>query len=114
VKFDIDQEALVALNRLAGESGIVLKPDSLLSCFASVDYYADPVDAVCSISRAIAFNHPFADGNKRTAALFLLSALCDLKPEAFYNEDLLVDLMVMAVTEHFTVQDFRRNLENCK
>ena len=33
------------------------------------------VDAVCSIAYGLAKNHPFEDGNKRTAALFMLTQL---------------------------------------
>jgi hypothetical protein len=65
----LTMEYLLYLNHLVGV-GKILKPDSLGSCLSSWHMYPTRQLQLASIFRGIIKNHPFADGNKRTAIEF--------------------------------------------
>lgn len=99
---------LIQINKQIGQDGSVLKHNELESCFASVDYYDTEIEKVCSISRSIALNHPFKDGNKRTAIWFVLSYLVsndDIRYDSI-DKDKIVEFAVLSVTKHYSVQEW--------
>jgi fido (protein-threonine AMPylation protein) len=103
-----DEEFLRVLNRVAGESGTVLKGKSLDACFASVPYYELRVERILSVARAIILNHPFVDGNKRTAVLFITGMVgtSGLNLNKISKEDW-ATMVVAVATEHWTVAQMR-------
>jgi len=68
------------LNKLAGEEGIIINDNALLSVLSSTSYYNDPADKISCVVRGVIKNHAFSNGNKRTACLafILLSKAGDL------------------------------------
>lgn len=100
---------LINLNKIIGQTGKVLKFNELESCLSSIDYYDSMLEKVCCIGRAIVFNHPFQDGNKRTANWLVLSYLkmCGkLEKLDKQQEDLVFNFAVDSVVKKYTVQDW--------
>lgn len=93
---------LVLLNQLVGELGRVLKPNELESVFASSAYYNTDLERICSVARSLMQNHPFADGNKRTAVFFLLGCVGQLRA----NDEELADMAVQSVVQKWTVDQY--------
>lgn len=99
-------ELLIELNKSIGKDGSLLKKNELESCFSSVDYYDSEFEKVCSIARSVILNHPFKDGNKRTAIWLVLTHLSN---ELEINESdykSIVNFVIDAVIKHYTVQQW--------
>lgn len=68
----------------------VFNEQRLFSVYASCPYYDDVREMICSVVRSLVKNHPFVDGNKRTAlsAFFVLSHLNNIPidEEKHYGE----------------------------
>lgn len=73
---EIDKGFVVDVNKaLTGVGHRIIKPDQLESVFSSYYYYEDKPSQIASIVNSIIKNHPFGDGNKRTAFV-VLTSLC--------------------------------------
>jgi death-on-curing family protein len=96
---------LQSLNILVGESGNVIDIDRLLGISASYHYYADTRSKISSIVRGIVKNHPFVDGNKRTALVFflLMSKLGNF--QISLNHDQLEEVFVNIAKNNYTVEE---------
>ena len=72
MEIEIDKEQLIEFNKtLTGALHRVIKPHQLDSVFSSYFYYEDIPSQIASIVNSIIKNHPFGDGNKRTAMMTL-------------------------------------------
>jgi death-on-curing family protein len=72
MEIEIDKEQLIEFNKtLTGAAHRVIKPHQLDSVFSSYFYYEDIPSQIASIVNSIIKNHPFGDGNKRTAMMTL-------------------------------------------
>jgi death-on-curing family protein len=72
MEIEIDKEQLIEFNKtLIGAAHRVIKPHQLDSVFSSYFYYEDIPSQIASIVNSIIKNHPFGDGNKRTAMMTL-------------------------------------------
>lgn len=98
-------ENLITLNKLAGEQGKVIKQNQLYSCFASIDYLSSDEEKIASVARSVMQSHPFADGNKRTGVLWIITA-SDLKalPLADISEDDWVNFAVKSVVDRWSIR----------
>lgn len=69
---EINKQQLIEFNKmLTGAAHRVIKPHQLDSVFSSYYYYEDVPSQIASIVNSIIKNHPFGDGNKRTAMMAL-------------------------------------------
>ena len=81
MEIEIDNEQLIEFNKfLTGSAHGILKPAQLDSVFSSYYSYEDVPSQIASIVNSIIKNHPFRDGNKRTAmmALYYLTQTYDV------------------------------------
>jgi death-on-curing protein len=112
----IDSESfkkyLQSLNILVGESGNVIDVNRLLGTSASYQYYADTREKISSIVRGIVKNHPFVDGNKRTALVFflLMSKLGNF--QISLDHDQLENAFVNIAKNNYTVEEIVKLLYN--
>jgi death-on-curing family protein len=81
----------------------VVKTDLLHSAFSSYHYYRDIKDQISSVVNGIIKNHPFKDGNKRTA-LFLLYVLSERYKLAIVDDDHIDDIIVEIAENKYSVE----------
>lgn len=76
----IDIDAIIIYNKELTGHGEVISKNLLESAFASWHYFETPEEQISSVIRGIIKNHPFRDGNKRTACLVLFKLIeaCDV------------------------------------
>jgi death-on-curing protein len=83
----------VLIERFGGMSGIrdrgilesaIYRP---YQTFDGNDLYPDSIDKAAAIFESIISNHPFADGNKRTAYVLMRLILMDGKMDLYVSED---------------------------
>jgi death-on-curing protein len=55
--------------------------------FDGIDLYPDPIDKAAAIFESVIINHPFIDGNKRTAYTLLRLMLLDFGQDIEATED---------------------------
>lgn len=101
---------LVDLNKFAGEEGLVIDKNMLLSALSASQYYIDITDKISSIVRSVVKNHPFSNGNKRTACLvfLLLSNAAKIKIKLSKNE--LEDIIVDIAKNNYSVDEISKLL----
>ena len=106
---DITPESLVEFNKTVGETGLILKPNELESVYSSIDYYEADSLKIASVVRSLIKNHPFKDGNKRTAVLFLFisSKLHNLK---LSDDQRLFEVIVEIASSHYSVEQIESML----
>jgi death-on-curing protein len=98
------------LNKIAGEIGLIINNNELLSVLAAADYYTDSKDKISCIVRGLIKNHAFSNGNKRTACLaFLLLAKAGNFPLKFTKESL-KDTILDIATHNYTVEEISKML----
>lgn len=92
MEIEIDKQQVIDFNKMVTEGAHgVLKPAQLDSVFSSYYYYEDVPSQIASIVNSIIKNHPFRDGNKRTAVLTLYyltetyNVTIDLTEEEFFE-----------------------------
>ena len=90
------------------DSGIV-KLNLLSSAFSSYHYYDRVDDQISSIVKGIIKNHPFKDGNKRTAT-FVLYYLSDKYGLKLIPDHLLDDVIVDIASNHYDVDTISKLL----
>lgn len=77
----------------------------------SVDYITDPFDMAALAMEAIALNHPFVEGNKRTALAVTLAILNDsgyYLPDGYPTSDFVKEVS-MGLHERDEIADWLRN-----
>ena len=90
------------------DSGIVNR-NLLNSAFSSYHYYSDIKHQISSVVNGIIKNHPFKDGNKRTALFFLYhqSKIHNLRIiKDSHIDDMIVDIAVNT----YTIQEISKIL----
>ena len=101
----IPSKLIVELNAYRG--GNVLN-SSIGGAFASVEYYDSIEDKIASVIRALAKNHYFTDGNKRTA-LTVFDELCRLN-NVMYTSKFLGPIILKIAKQNLSVEDVRKLL----
>lgn len=86
------------------------KFDLVESAFASIPYYNDDIDVLCSVYRSLIKNHPFFDANKRTASVYLLDGLNSLGYTI--DQDVLADLTLDVAVNKYEVSDISKKLRS--
>ena len=88
--------------------GAIARPQNLY-------YYenADVFELAACYAVAIAKNHPFLDGNKRTAFLSMIQFLKDNDIFIKFQTDQAVNLMLDIATDKITIKDAAEFLKSC-
>ena len=88
--------------------GAIARPQNLY-------YYedADIFELAACYAFAIAKNHPFLDGNKRTAFLSMIQFLKDNDIFIKFKTDQAVNLMLDIATDKLTIKDAAKFLKSC-
>jgi death-on-curing family protein len=95
---------IVSINKNFTGHGTVRDENALGSTLSSYHYYASVEEQLCSIFVGLVRNHPFADGNKRTAVVVLL-ALSELNGlEVSKTDDEIFDFVVKVATDRLSPQ----------
>lgn len=99
----------VNLNEMVGERGWQRQSGLLESSLSSWIFYETEREQLASVFRSLVKNHPFVDGNKRTAVLWLLTMaeLCELP---VVNDDALFDCVVEVAAGKFDVSQIAERL----
>ncbi|MBF0526478.1 MAG: Fic family protein, partial [Deltaproteobacteria bacterium] len=84
-------EILISFNELIlGDKNTLISKQNLLSVFSSWHYYEGDKERIISIFRGLIKNHPFRDGNKRTAVAFLKASVESLDLGYTWDNDTLI------------------------
>jgi death-on-curing protein len=91
----LHEKLIAATGGLSGVRDIGLLESAVFGCYQSFgdeDLYPTVIEKAARMAFAICKNHPFADGNKRTAvsSMLVILRLNNVKPE--YTRDELVSL----------------------
>ncbi len=101
---------VLAINRRFNGAESPWTDEHLLeSAFSSYRYYESELEQICSIFRGLIKNHPFSDGNKRTAYIVLVSYLLQNKYDC-PQEDLCIFTLDVA-THNYDVPEIAERLE---
>jgi len=73
--------------------------------FDSSELYPTPIEKAAALSESIIINHPFIDGNKRTAMLAMLSLLNEYNLSLHSTPDSLYDLIIGMSTGQLKFDD---------
>lgn len=84
---------LINLNEYVGERGLLRQVGGDQQCLASWFFYDNPKNQISAVFRSIIKNHPFVNGNKRTAVLFALT-IAEFYSLEVVNDEILYDLSV--------------------
>lgn len=69
----IDKNVIIEINKsLTGKNHQIINEAGIESALGTYMWYTNDNEAVCALFRSLCINHPFRDGNKRTALLTLL------------------------------------------
>jgi death on curing protein len=75
--------------------------------FDGKDLYPDPVDKAAAIFESIVSNHPFVDGNKRTAYVLLRLILKRNQLDIKVDQDVKYDFVIKAAKGELTFDKIR-------
>lgn len=75
--------------------------------FDGKDLYPDPVDKAAAIFESIVSNHPFVDGNKRTAYVLLRLILKKNQLDINVDQDVKYDFVIKAAKGELTFDKIR-------
>jgi death-on-curing protein len=75
--------------------------------FDGKDLYPDPVDKAAAIFESIVSNHPFVDGNKRTAYVLLRLVLKRNQLDINVDQDVKYDFVIKAAKGELTFDKIR-------
>jgi len=75
--------------------------------FDGKDLYPDPVDKAAAIFESIVSNHPFVDGNKRTAYVLLRLMLKRNQLDIKVDQDIKYDFVIKAAKGELTFDKIR-------
>lgn len=106
-----DPNLVLQLNcDLLGLSVPNAKIDLVESSFASIGYYNNDLESLCSVFRSIIKNHPFFDANKRTASLYLIGGLESIRYTV--DQDKLADLTLEVAIHQYEVSEIAKKLKS--
>lgn len=80
--------------------------------FDGKDLYPDPVDKAAAIFESIVSNHPFVDGNKRTAYVLLRLILKRNQLDINVDQDVKYDFVIKAAKGELTFDKIRAWIRN--
>ncbi len=80
--------------------------------FDGKDLYPDPVDKAAAIFESIVSNHPFVDGNKRTAYVLLRLILKRNQLDINVDQDVKYDFVIKAAKGELTFDKIREWIRN--
>lgn len=80
--------------------------------FDGKDLYPDPVDKAAAIFESIVSNHPFVDGNKRTAYVLLRLILRRNQLDIAVGQDVKYDFVIKAAKGELTFDKIRTWISN--
>lgn len=106
-KFDLSIDELIELNKYVLGSYSGAKKQLLDSAVSSWHYYEDNTDKISSIFKGLVKNHPFSDGNKRTA-VFVLLYLSKENKLRIVNDTKLEDLVIEIASSNFSVEEISK------
>lgn len=75
--------------------------------FDGQELYPDPVDKAAAIFESIVTNHPFIDGNKRTAYVLMRLMLKNYSIDINIGQNEKYDFVIKAASEHMTFDQIR-------
>ena len=105
------EDILVIAGHACGDMQVVVRDAGLLESAAhrpsaamfGEEAYPDPVDKAAALLQSLAINHPFFDGNKRTAWLSCVTFLAmngvDLRPDIDAAERLVIAVATGEIDE---------------
>lgn len=110
MKFKIAINHVVNLNKRF-ESGKLINPGSLEFALSTQEKSQNWLDHLAHLVRAVLIDHPFEDGNKRTAAALIVAYL-----EAYnqpYDENKISQLVVKIIKQNtIGIKKIRRLIQN--
>ena len=80
--------------------------------FDGKDLYPDPVDKAAAIFESIVSNHPFVDGNKRTAYVLLRLVLKRNQLDIDVDQDVKYDFVIKAAKGELTFDKIKTWIRN--
>lgn len=75
--------------------------------FDGQELYPSPIDKAAAIFESIISNHPFIDGNKRTAYVLMRLVLKESKMDIDLGQDQKYDFVIKAAKREFTYDQIR-------
>jgi len=75
--------------------------------FDGQELYPSPIDKAAAIFESIISNHPFVDGNKRTAYVLMRLVLKESKMDIDLGQDQKFDFVIKAAKGEFTFDQIR-------
>lgn len=108
----------ILIERFGGAKGIRDKGilESAISrpfqTFDAKDLYPDPVDKAAAIFESIVSNHPFVDGNKRTAYVLMRLILKRNQLDIEVDQDTKYDFVIKAAKEELTFEKIKSWVRN--
>ncbi|MBI2664193.1 Fic family protein [Candidatus Woesearchaeota archaeon] len=101
---------LIKINRQFA-SGVVVNPGSMDFAISAVFNSGDWLEQMAFVVRSLLCDHVFEDGNKRTAAVYVMSVLDDFK---YKYDPFRIDQLVLRIAKDNIkdVQNIRRMMEN--
>jgi death on curing protein len=76
--------------------------------FDNLELYPSPVDKAAAIFESVIINHPFIDGNKRTAYVLMRLMLLEYNMDIYATEDIKYDFVISAAQGHLQFDDIRK------
>lgn len=104
----INKSDIIEYNKSINESVWWCNDALLDSCFSGYQYYNDQLEQICAIFRGLVKNHPFSNGNKRTAAAVLTIFL--LQNDYEMDENDLISLTEDVVNNNYDVPEIAEKL----
>lgn len=110
MKFILTKNQVISLNKKI-DQGKLVNPSSLEYALSVQNKNKNWLDHLAHLTRAILIDHPFEDGNKRTAAILIIIYL-----EVYnqpYNEDKIERLVVKIIKQNIIqIKKIRRLIQN--
>ena len=106
----IQIDAIIETNKFLTGHGDVLNKSMLESAFSSWHYFETPEDQICSVLRGIIKNHPFRDGNKRTAVIVFYEFIDLMNLNFTLSETKFEDIVVKIAESKFDVEEITKML----
>jgi death-on-curing protein len=75
--------------------------------FDGQELYPSPIDKAAAIFESLISNHPFVDGNKRTAYVLMRLVLKESKMDIDLTQDQKFDFVIKAAKGEFTYEQIR-------
>lgn len=79
--------------------------------FDGIDLYPNPIDKAAALMESIVINHPFSDGNKRTAYILMRILLMKYNLDINANQEQKYDLVIAASTGQTRFEEIKKWLE---